>query len=468
MNDSLINQSSIYVKDHQLSIFKEDIPLTQESFRPIHYLGSKLRILDFIENTINKIDPDGGSVCDLFAGSGTVSKHLSKTRSVTAVDIQEYSRVICSALLNPIDGNYQVQDFIEQCKNADHFKKLYRAIEPMIEYETKCIRNASHGDLIPLCELVESGSIISFEQGIISSCSAELIDALRSTNSRLIALDFISGPEALVVRYFGGLYFSYLQAMQIDSLLEQIHKLSKEVQDTFLAATLSTASEIVNTVGKQFAQPIKPRKSDGTPKKNIINRIQKDRNDNVFEVFGKWLERYLSQEKANYNHYIYKMDYSDALDIIKNDIKVVYADPPYTRYHYSRYYHVLETICLRDNPTISKSNLHGGNTISRGIYREDRHQSPFCIKSQAGIAFDTMFKKIHSMGAALVLSYSPYDKTRETSPRILSISELEAIAKKYYKNVDLVSAGQFSHSKLNKSDKNLNVSNDAEILIVCK
>ena len=35
----------------------------------------------------------------------------------------------------------------------------------------------------------------------------------------------------------------------------------------------------------------------------------------------------------------------------------VYADPPYTRDHYSRFYHVLETLALRDDPRFRLTRL---------------------------------------------------------------------------------------------------------------
>src|SRR3974390_731278 len=69
--------------------------------RPIHYLGSKLRIVHLVQEVLDEIDPLRGPVCDLFAGSGTVARGLSRSRKVISVDIQEYSRVLCSALLNP-------------------------------------------------------------------------------------------------------------------------------------------------------------------------------------------------------------------------------------------------------------------------------------------------------------------------------------------------------------------------------
>lgn len=451
----------------QVKLFPE-VEKLNEQFRPIHYLGSKLRILDFIQNAVDDVSPSGGRVCDLFAGSGTVSMHLSRIRPVTSVDIQEYSRVLCSALLKPSSFEHPVNWFVDNCKNSKDYDRLLWCSQPLVDYEEHCMKQALQGELVPLCDLVENGSILGFEENPYYNCLPALRSAIQETNLRIQKYN-LNGPGTLVLRYFGGLYFSYLQATHLDILLADINKLSIQDRDTFLAALLSTASDIVNTVGKQFAQPIKPRNSDGTPKKGIGKRVQKDRSYDVFSIFEKWVERYVSLDQPKFDHHIYKMDYSDALDkIIDSDVQVVYADPPYTRYHYSRYYHVLETISLRDNPVISKTCLNGKGNISRGVYREDRHQSPFSIKSQAGSAFETLFQKVRNLNASLVLSYSPFDENKPNTPRVNTISSLEAMAKKYFSNVCTISAGQFSHSKLNNSQRNFDTSYDAELLIICR
>ncbi len=452
----------------QLNLPFESALQFQKAIRPIHYLGSKLRFVDFIRSTIDAVDSTGGYVCDLFAGSGTVSKYLSNTRPVISVDIQEYTRVICSALLNPPCKPYQFDNFIDLCAKSEHSKKLRWAIDPLINYESMCIRRALEGDLFSLCELIENGSIIGFERGFGKQCSPELFKILKKVSSHLAELNLLEGPEALIVRYYGGLYFSYEQALQLDVLLELISRVPKEIRDTLLAAILSTASEIVNTVGKQFAQPIRPRKSDGTPKKYIGKRVQRDRSIDVFSTFQRWLKCYVTQPRTEYIHKVYKMDYLNALDLIDDDVKVVYADPPYTRDHYSRFYHVLETICLRDNPKISTTSVNGKTNVSRGIYRQDRHQSPFCIKSKASSAFEGLFQKVRGLESSLVLSYSPFDKDKKARPRLITIDKLENIAKKYYNKVSVVSIGNSSHSKLNRSDKNFDISYSAEVLMICE
>ena len=160
------------------------------------------------------------------------------------------------------------------------------------------------------------------------------------------------------------------------------------------------------------------------------------------------------------------MDYLDTLDMLDKKVSVIYADPPYTRDHYSRFYHVLETICLRDNPSISHISINGKESLTRGIYRNDRHQSPFSIKSRAPQAFENMFQKAQNLEANLILSYSPYDTNNGSHPRILTIDKLKKLGSKYYKKITIESLGDFNHSKLNKAELHLAHRNDAEVLII--
>lgn len=437
-------------------------------FRPIHYLGSKFRILNQIEQAINQLDPSMGRVCDLFSGSGSVALKLSHSRAVSSVDIQEYSRVICSALLRPSKFDQDPSAFTEKCRRSDHTEKLLWATSPLSSYENKCIEIALGGNPEPLADFIENGSLHGFEKGETGDCFPSLVDALRKTYNRLKKADLLSGNQAISIVYFGGLYFSFLQAAQLDSLLEMAWKAKPINKDLFVAAILSTASAIVNTVGKQFAQPIRPRKTDGSLKSNLGLRVNKDRAIDVFDTFTDWLTKYQSTAEPSDTHQILKMDAASALDLIPGDTTVVYADPPYTRDHYSRYYHVLETLSLRDKPEVSTSMIHGERKISRGVYRMERHQSPFCIKSQAPHAFDQLFQKVRKRGAALVLSYSPFSSSSDSRPRLLTINALMALAKKHFGKVEMATMNDIVHSKLNHTEKNFQVKMHAETLFICK
>jgi adenine-specific DNA methylase len=439
---------------------------TDKTFRPIHYLGSKLRILDFINNVIDEIDPNKGQVCDLFSGSGSVSRHLSKTRPVVSVDIQEYSNVICNAILYPIQYS-KIDNFIDKCKNSDYYIKLLLALKPIIYYEETCIKNALDGNPEPLCEFLENGSLIKLEKTGDVICSNELKEALYSSLEGLKKYN-LNDNKVLISRYFGGVYFSYKQCVELDAILEEIPNEKDKYKYLLLSSLISTASDIVNTVGNQFAQPIQPRKKDGSPKKNIGNMAFKDRSKNVFTIYANWISKYTNLKKSEFKHTILKCDYLKALESLDTTTKIVYADPPYTRDHYSRFYHVLETICLKDFPEISKIKVNGIIDLSRALYREERHQSPFCIKSKALEAFEKMLNKISQINASLVLSYSPFDDSVKSHPRVMTIDQILKLGSKYFNNISQICPGEFVHSKFNHAEKNFAIKTHGEILIIFK
>jgi adenine-specific DNA methylase len=437
--------------------------------RSIHYLGSKLRIRNWVTKAIDYADPSGGTVCDLFCGSGTVANALAGRRNVIAVDIQEYSRILCTALLGP--GQISQADtasMIDRAKNSEHTEKLVWAFKPMCDYEQSCLDGISTASIDRLCDFLEHAS---FLQAYRFGCdgSSDLRKAIAATIDRLTKADLLLSAETVITRYYGGVYFSYLQAVQIDALLEAISALHvSEKKSVLLAALMGTASDIVNTVGKQFAQPIRPRKSDGSVKPHLSKRVRKDRLKDVFAEFKKWANSYAEKGRIDRDHQVWKMDYREALDKLRSSVSVIYADPPYTRDHYSRYYHVLETIALRDCPNVSTTRVSGSERISRGIYRTDRHQSPFCIKSQAVAAFKDLISGARTLEVPLVLSYSPFESGSDARPRLMTIEQLQRLASAEFRDVEVWSAEQFSHNKLNRSELNKRITYGAEQLLICK
>ena len=432
-------------------------------FRPIHYLGSKLRMIDSIVQAVDKVDPSQGRVCDLFAGSGTVAGVLAQTRSVTAVDIQEYSRVLCSALVHPID----TIDSTTLIRESAEATNLSYATVSIVHHEQESIKLALLGHPDMLNDFLEHGSLTRFTSGEFDG-SQRLREVLAETSSRLKEVGLECASGSLATRMFGGVYFSYSQAAQLDALLNIVFSNPLSRRDVLLAAVLSTASEIVNTIGKQFAQPIRPRDKHGATKWNLLSKIHKDRSANVLEVFARWLQRYQTATRTNRPHSVIRADYVEAVASMQEDTTVVYADPPYTRDHYSRYYHVLETLALRDNPAVSKVRMDGVERISRGVYRVDRHQSPFCIPSQVTEAFSKLFTGVALRGLPLVLSYSPYREGSDARPRLLTLEEIESLAAREFNSVEVEVVGPFSHNKLNHARLNKPPTQFAESLIICR
>jgi adenine-specific DNA-methyltransferase len=327
----------------QLQLPIDDFKAPAEVWRPIHYLGSKLRLVEQLRLALDQVEPSGSRVVDLFAGSGTVSAALAASRDVTAVDIQEYSRVLCSAVLNP--ARLSDPDAALFHNSVKHQAQAnLRAAAPLIEYEESCLALARGGYPEPICELIEHASMVAFH-----SSEQTVRPDFELAQKRASELIKTADKTTLILRFYGGLFFSYRQAAELDALLTVAHATQGAHRDLLLAAIVSTASEIVNTVGKHFAQPIRPKGADGKPKRHLIAKIIGDRETDLPSLFMEWLDRYRSLEPSGRAHEIVRADFTEALSQLK-DVSVVYADPPYTRDHYSRFYHVLETMCRWDNP----------------------------------------------------------------------------------------------------------------------
>jgi len=452
--------------DENSNIYRESLPIPEEisSFRSLHYLGSKLRMLEFIKSVADKEDPAQGAICDLFSGSGSVSHYFSNSRRIVSVDIQEYSKVICESLLNPCTDK-EILRYGKKIRLSPVIREIEKAIYPLMSYEKNVIELGENGNLEPLCNFLENCSLYAAIDTVSENSSSALKAALNNS-IELFNQSNLNTP--LAIQYFGGVYYSFKQAADIDVILHEIRNAPLKYKNTLMAALLSTASDVVNTVGKQFAQPIRPRKKNGDPKPKLIQQLAKDRSLDVFDKFQEWLEKYINQKPFVTGHEVYCMDYSSALDLVPDDVTIIYADPPYTRDHYSRFYHGLETLCLQDYPKISKTTIGGSLRLSRGLYRLERHQSPFCIKSQAPKAFNNLFKKVAASGKILMLSYSPYDKNSKAHPRVMELDKLLLLARKYFNHVKTNSPGIFIHSKLNHSEKHLKASDNSEIILVCR
>ena len=442
----------------------------ENTVKSVHYLGSKARMLTSIKKYIDELNPDNGRVCDLFCGSGVVAEYLVQNYDVLAIDIQTYSQVYCEARLTGGMQEINYNKIETDIKHSVVRENNLKDYKPILDYEEECRKALNSGILEPMYEIIEKGCLYAYLENLeyVNSALSPALekafsDAKKNIGTRLESID------SVFVRYYGGLYFSYKQAIDIDAIASYAFEQPEPLKSKMLAALMGAVTDVVNTVGKQFAQPLKVKNKDGSLKKNLAHKIKSDRDLDVFEKFNTWMSYYMERPRTEHNFKVVCDDYINVLKNLKpGDVKVVYADPPYTRYHYSRYYHILETLCLHDAPKISTTFPNGKGGLSRAVYRNDRHQSPFCIKSKAPKAFDEMFKYVHEAQASVVLSYSPFDANSGATPRLLSIEGIVDIAGKYYQNVEVVSPGQFMHSRFNRQDNNYEINYEAERLIICR
>lgn len=421
--------------------------------RPIHYMGNKSRFLDAIESAVDGVAGPGVAACDLFAGTAVVTRRLARTRPVLSADIQSYSGVLARALTAPTAlSQLEVASFVNAAREwLDATRPL---LWQLLGFEARALGAASTDPAL-LAALIDQGSL-----AVSDGHCGELAVAKGQ------ARELVGPDTATITWHYGGVYFSYSQALEIDALLYACRLTGEgERNDTVVAAILGAASDCVSTVGSHFAQPVQVRRRDGTLKSSWIGSVVRRRDISVLAAFLKWLDRYGALRSTAHACAAIQSDFRDTLADLGSEVGVIYADPPYTRDHYSRFYHVLETIALDDDPGVSQG---PGSVASRGLYRADRHQSPFCIRTQAVPAFQHLMAEAERLEIPLVLSYSPRSGGTKARPetRLLTIDQLVSMAKDYFKEVVVLDVAASSHSRFNRAEVSADVPGSAEVLIV--
>lgn len=450
--------------------------IVNTGFRPIQYLGSKLRLVNEISEIV-EFNKTSNIVCDLFSGSGVVSHFLANKNDVISLDIQYYSTVISEALTNGKKlSNTEITSFIKEAISNPQFTELQFVYEPLTNLEDSLLKTKLEfdNDKLNFARFIEECSVYTYlkSEEKKSITDKKVYNALTKFNEGFIKASDNVKKISYCSLYFGGVYFSFQQSLIIDALLVKINELKivdKPKYLILLSSLLSTLSEIVATVGKQFAQPMKLTDKNNKPKVLLATRTVRDRNYDVINIFTKWLKEYSKNCHQNTRNKSITSDYKYFLNTSEDEIGCFYADPPYTIDHYSRFYHILETIALYDYPELAVMNkANRGSVIMKGLYRVDRFQSSFCIPSQAKGAFTDLFDGASKFGCPLLLSYSPFDKNTSNRPRLLSIEEIITLAKLYYENVEVIDIKEHKHRKLNKEQNNSESLMNGEVMILCK
>lgn len=257
----------------------------------MNYIGSKLSLLEFLEESINKVvDKNCDTFCDLFAGTGIVGSYFKKKGyKIIANDIQYYSYVLNRHYI----GNHKELNFaklvneIPNLKNieiknrkdfvCDYLSKL-KGVKGFI-YKNYCFGGTK--------DKAEPRQYFSDENGMRCDGIRQKIENWKEQN-------LISDDEY---------YFL------ITSLVESIDKYANtaSVYGAFLKNLKRTAQN--NLILK--------------PAELIIN-------DQEHEVFNS--------------------DINEVAEKVSGDI--LYLDPPYNHRQYATNYHLLETIAKYDNPKI--------------------------------------------------------------------------------------------------------------------
>nr|WP_255566815.1 DNA adenine methylase [Rhodovulum sp. 12E13] len=176
-------------------------------FRPIQYLGNKTRLLSDIRSAMQNLASRGAPVADLFSGTSVVARALSIDHPVTAVDVQAYAEVLGRAMLTSGRAEIDCIDQEQLVSDAGRIgEELRSSFGAQLEDEENALRSLEHGDATPMAQIINRGSLAAAAQ-----TGEQLSAAVRPYLED-------NGKDATATIMFGGVYFSYEQAVLLDAL----------------------------------------------------------------------------------------------------------------------------------------------------------------------------------------------------------------------------------------------------------
>lgn len=312
------------------------------------YMGSKRAMLrNGLGEALIKECVDAERFVDLFSGSSAVAAFVAtRTRcAVTAIDLQKYGQVFAAAILERTSA--------------------WDVREPWAAWLNRAMERLPS-------DLWRTDSKLTVRGAYESRDRCE-----RRTNFP-------------VCRAYGGHYFSESQAIWIDCLGSTI-PIEQPLAVLCLAALLVAASRCSASPG-HTAQPL-------TPSRTSLPFIAKAWGVDIVEETKRALEQ-LSELHANVKG---RALLDDALDFAWRIDRgsVVFVDPPYSAVHYSRFYHVLESIARRS--------VFDPEGIGRYPPPSMRPKSYFSMKGTAPAAMTELLIAIAESNSRCIVTFPAHE-----------------------------------------------------------
>jgi adenine-specific DNA-methyltransferase len=370
------------------------------------YMGSKRAMLagglgDILERNVHS----AGRFVDMFTGSGSVAYYVAENFGVpvVATDLQDYA----AALARSIVGRSFPLDF-----NA---------------WGPTWIANAVF--------LAEKTADAGAAAGLQNKLKLDRLHS-QATRARKLCADSRSN----FVRAYGGWYFSPWQSLLLDCLRKAIEP-GAPWEHVAIASVIQAASRCAAAPG-HTAQPFK---SDTGAAPFLLESWMKDVIAHVTVSANE-----LSSRFAQVQGWAYTADANDVASTL-NAGDLAFVDPPYSSVHYSRFYHVLESLARG----------HVGEVSGSGRYPavEDRPSSDYSIPTKAESALKTLLSRIADAGANAIVTF-PASK----SSNRLSGERIKEIADDRFEVVEDKFLSKFS--TLGGDRKHRNARQDTEELIL--
>ena len=426
----------IYYEVHERRVLMNTIKI-------LNYQGNKSSLMSFISKNIKNYLSYSDKICDIFSGSGTVGAFLKNDYPIIANDVELYSYIISSALLNTpsLKEIANIRDIFNNGFKSN-FNQLLKRKEKYVAQERNFISDGNNEALINMYN-----NFPTIWNHVDASITYYNLKQKKEYN--------------LFLYYYSGTYFSIEQSITIDAIIKTIHEIEDSSSINVLWSCLFYAmSEVVFSKDGHMAQPL-------NIEKNLTRHI-KQRSKDVMFFFNKKLDEFILYSKEVNTEKVNIVYNEDVLSLLKKDsfinqnIKMIYADPPYTDMQYSRYYHLLNVAAQYNypKPTI----IHGQYT--KGLYTEGRNQSSLSKKSTAKDVLEELFNFCFENGITLALSYAypKNEQNQKTDRYTVSIKELVHMAKSIFGNKKVqIEQERYKHSNhRNSSSKEV-----YEYLIIC-
>ena len=427
-------------------------------FRPIQYLGNKLRVLDEICDATNALVPDRGRIADLFTGSTVVAQALAdRGHDVTAVDSQVYCKVLATAFLSigRKENEFCIADQIIDHAATQCMKTKFGDWESYAAVEKKLL---VEGDSAGLRKLYGKLPLVWRDK------SNPSFGPVTMRNHRIA-----STRIPLFTSIYAGSYFGIRQALNLDGLrhsifaLHDARSISTWQMNAALSSLLSAASSAVHSAGKHFAQPLSTSETKCGGFKD--RRLLEDRTVSIQEGFIRCataINKPTRHEGAQ--HTAYTDSAENFVATTPNRFDLFYVDPPYTAQQYSRFYHVLETMCTYELPDL----LDRGQ-ITTGLYPKNRFKSAFSSKVKALPAIGNIVHSAKRRNSSLLISYSHSLAGSDGNARMISLDELLQTCRRQFgaRSVESWTLGHRYRQFNSARNANKNRS-DPEVLILCR
>lgn len=327
------------------------------------YMGHKGKLLPILSEIIKEEAAQGKRIADPFCGSGAVSWHLAQNtdKIILSGDLQSFAVTRAGAVIERTTA-------IDQKAIA---KKWFSSARKIVTQITDQFPNASKS-VHPEITIPEIQKIVLRSR---SFCEEVLPPLLTKIGGQF--------PMALA---YGGYYFSPLQAIELDALRQTIPTDAASRQ-ACLAALVEAASRCAAAPG-HTAQPFQPTNT-------ASQYIAEAWNRNVWLLVEQALSS-VAKTYAQVKGQTCLGDYYDCIDLLEPG-DLVFADPPYSDVHYSRFYHVLETLTRGKKVTVS----------GRGRYPpiQERPTSSFSQKGQSYAAAARLIEICKKKEVNLVLTF---------------------------------------------------------------